>query len=99
MAYDPGALDAALSAAIGDDPLLAMDLKVAFLSSAAQQAIALERAQDATDWRQAAWRLKGLAASFGATDLMRVAAEAGAAVPGDADVIREVREAIAAFGG
>ena len=48
MAYDPGALHAALAAAVGDDPTLVAELRSAFVASAASladllAAIALRR--------------------------------------------------------
>ena len=66
MAYDPGAIDATLAAAVGDDPALIAELREAFLDSAGRVVEALERAESDEAWRNAAWRLKGLAASFGA---------------------------------
>src|SRR3546814_1152345 len=45
MSYDPGALDAALAAAVGDDPVLIVDLRHAFLESAQRQIALLERAR------------------------------------------------------
>src|SRR3546814_3521642 len=70
MSYDPGALDAALAAAVGDDPVLIVDLRHAFLESAQRQIALLERARCDANWQIAAWRLKGLAASFGVVGLM-----------------------------
>ncbi len=83
-----------MSAAIGDDPALADELRVAFLDSAATMIVALGRARDAGQWEQAAWRLKGLAASFGAIDLMMAADAAGRAAPGDPAALDAVRDAI-----
>lgn len=94
MVYDPGALEAALSAAIGDDPGLAQELRMAFRDSAEAHVAALARARLASDWTQAAWRLRGLAASFGAIDLMDAADAAGQASPGDATALDGVRNAI-----
>ncbi|MEA3016770.1 MAG: hypothetical protein QOI38_1492, partial [Sphingomonadales bacterium] len=37
MAYDPGALDASLAAAVGSDPQLMAELRGAFVESAARQ--------------------------------------------------------------
>jgi len=73
MAYDPGAIDAALAAAVGDEPVLIAELRVAFQESAERALEALELATDDGAWRTAAWRLKGLAASFGAVRLMEAA--------------------------
>lgn len=73
MAYDPGAIDAALAAAVGDEPVLIAELRLAFQESAERALAALETATDEEAWRAAAWRLKGLAASFGALRLMEAA--------------------------
>jgi hypothetical protein len=45
-----------------------------------------------------ALRLQGLAASFGAVDLMQLATDAAAGAPGDPAVLRRIDTAIAAFG-
>ncbi|HEX8446623.1 MAG TPA: Hpt domain-containing protein [Sphingomonas sp.] len=95
MAYDPGALEAALSAALGDDPALILEMQTAFLDSATAHVAALERAQLATEWTQAAWRLRGLAASFGAIELMHAADWAGEAPPRDGAALAAVRAAVA----
>ena len=58
MSYDPGALNAALSAAVGDDAALISDLRVAFMESAARQIDLLGRARRDANWELAAWRLK-----------------------------------------
>lgn len=94
MAYDPGAIDATLAAAVGDEPQLIAELREAFLDSARRGLDALERARDAEEWRMAAWRMKGLAASFGAIRLMAIATEAADAVPQDAGLVRRLRRAV-----
>jgi len=94
MAYDPGAIDATLAAAVGDEPQLIAELREAFLDSARRGLDGLERAQGADEWRTAAWRLKGLAASFGAIRLMAIATEAAEAVPQDAALVRRLRRAV-----
>lgn len=94
MAYDPGAIDATLSAAVGDEPALIAELREAFLDSAAAALGALESARSDEAWRTAAWRLKGLAASFGAVRLMAIATEASLACTGDAALIRRLRRAV-----
>ena len=73
MSYDPGALESALAAAVGDDLALIADLRRAFLESANRQADLLGRARCDANWQLAAWRLKGLAASFGVAGLMALA--------------------------
>lgn len=94
MAYDPGAIDAALAAAVGDDPLLIADLHLAFTHSAADALDAMVDASDNEAWRAAAWRLKGLAASFGAMPLMTLARTAADTPPGDDDMLRRLRDAV-----
>jgi HPt (histidine-containing phosphotransfer) domain-containing protein len=94
MAYDPGAIDATLTAAVGDDPALIAELRQAFLDSVKRAADALEVATSGDDWRSAAWRLKGLAASFGAVRLMALAVEAGQTAPGDESIIHRLRRAV-----
>lgn len=97
MSYDPGALDAALAAAVGDDPALVADLRYAFIESAQRQLDLLERARNDANWQIAAWRLKGLAASFGVVGLMALAEEAARSVPSDPVMLRKLRAAISGF--
>jgi histidine phosphotransfer protein HptB len=94
MAFDPGAIDAALAAAVGDDPGLIAELRLAFHESAERALEALDAAQGEAEWREAAWRLKGLAASFGAVRLMAMAAEAARGTPGDERARRVLRRAV-----
>lgn len=95
MSYQPGALDAALAAAVGDDAALIADLRVAFLESAARQIDLLGRARCDANWHVAAWRLKGLAASFGLSALVAMADEAAQAAPGDPRILRRLRAVLA----
>lgn len=95
MAIDPGAIDAALAAAVGDDPALIADLRAAFVESAQRGLAAIESAQDEDAWRAAAWRLKGLAASFGAVRLVALATEATRRPVGDPAMVKRLRQAIA----
>jgi HPt (histidine-containing phosphotransfer) domain-containing protein len=94
MAYDPGAIDATLAAAVGDEPGLIAELRAAFVDSAEKTIGAIEAAENDDAWRLAAARLKGLAASFGAVRLMSLASEAASA-PGNTDVVRTLRRAVA----
>lgn len=94
MAYDPGAIDATLAAAVGDEPALIAELRAAFLDGVQRSLAMMENAEERSDWRVAALRLKGLAASFGAVRLMALAAEAADAAPGDIAVTRRLRRAI-----
>ncbi|WP_375380836.1 Hpt domain-containing protein [uncultured Sphingomonas sp.] len=93
MAYDPGAIDATLAAAVGDEPALIAELRLAFLESAHRAFAALEAAHDDEAWRVAASRLKGLAASFGAVRLMALAGLASEA-PSSPDMLRKIARAI-----
>ncbi|CAN5313287.1 hypothetical protein BH10PSE12_BH10PSE12_00520 [soil metagenome] len=97
MSYDPGALNAALAAAVGDDSALIADLRHAFLESADRQIDLLARSRCDANWQLAAWRLKGLAASFGVGDLMALADEAAETAPGDPKMLRRLRAAVQEF--
>jgi HPt (histidine-containing phosphotransfer) domain-containing protein len=94
MAYDPGAIDATLAAAVGDEPGLIAELREAFLDSAKRALAGLTVAGDPETWRGSALRLKGLAASFGAVRLMALAQEAADAPAGDAAVLRKLQRAV-----
>ena len=94
MAYDPGAIDATLAAAVGDEPALIAELRLAFSESAERALTAMTLATDHDEWRAAAWRLKGLAASFGAVRLMAIATEAAGGAVQDAVVLRKLRRAV-----
>ena len=98
MSYDPGALNAALAAAVGEDQALIADLRVAFMESATRHLDLLARARCDANWELAAWRLKGLAASFGLTTLMALADEAAQAAPGDPRAIQRLRTALSGLG-
>lgn len=94
MAYDPGAIDATLAAAVGDEPGLIAELREAFLDSAKRALKGLATANDPETWRGAALRLKGLAASFGAVRLMALAQEAADSQAGDSGVLRKLQRAV-----
>lgn len=94
MAYDPGAIDATLAAAVGDDPALIAELRLAFLESARSSLVTLMRAGGSVEWKDAALRLKGLAASFGAVRLMALAGAAADAPVGDVETLRKLRRAV-----
>ncbi len=93
MAYDPGAIDATLAAAVGDEPALIAELRLVFLDSTHRAFAALQAADDDEAWRTAACRLKGLAASFGAVRLMALAGLASEAQPSP-DTLRKIARAI-----
>ena len=94
MAFDPGAIDATLAAAVGDEPALIAELRAAFIDSAERAIDAVERAESVDGWARGAARLKGLAASFGAVRLMAMAGEL-AERHGDMEMVRKARRAVA----
>ena len=94
MAYDPGAIDATLAAAVGDEPALIAELREAFLESVKRGLAVLEGAEGDDAWRAAAFRLRGLAASFGAIRLMAIATEAAESEAHDAGLMRRLRRAV-----
>lgn len=94
MAYDPGAIDATLAAAVGDEPGLIAELRGAFLDSAKRALDGLSKAENPEGWRSASLRLKGLAASFGAVRLMALAQDAADAPAGDRAVLRKIERAV-----
>ncbi|MEP2736328.1 MAG: Hpt domain-containing protein [Erythrobacter sp.] len=97
MAYESGALDATLAAAAGTDPALIAELRVAFAESAQKQMDLLKRARCDGNWHVAAMRLKGLAASFNAEDLLKLADEALESAPGEPAVIRKIERFLTDF--
>ncbi|OGS51752.1 MAG: hypothetical protein A3J40_07145 [Erythrobacter sp. RIFCSPHIGHO2_12_FULL_63_10] len=94
MAFESGALDATLAAAAGDDAALVAELRAAFIESALRQLDLLRRSRCDGNWSVAAMRLKGLAASFHAEDLMQQAQQALDGVPGDPAILRQIEGAI-----
>jgi hypothetical protein len=97
MAYDFGALEASVAAAVGDDDALAQDLRTAFFEGIQYHADLLSRSRCDANWEISAHRLKGLAASFGAIGLMKAADFALESVPGDPVALRKVKSAITAI--
>lgn len=97
MAYDPGALNTSLAAAVGSDGELMAELRVAFIESASRQLDLMSRARCDANWTIAASRLKSLAASFGASGLGALADEALDGAPGDPVVLRKIAGAIDDF--
>ena len=88
MACESGALDATLAAAAGEDRVLLEELRAAFVASVKRQIDLLRRSRCDGNWRVAAMRLKGLAASFHADGLNAIAEDALIAAPGEPTVIR-----------
>ena len=97
MAFDPGALNASLAAAVGSDPQLMAELKTAFIDSVARQLDLLGRARCDANWAIAGARLKSIAASFGAIGLIALADEAQQGAPGDPVVLRKIAAALDEF--
>jgi histidine phosphotransfer protein HptB len=89
------ALSTTLAAAIGDDQALVAELRGAFIDSAQRHVEAMRTAGSDELWREAALRLKGLAASFGATSLMEQAGRAADARRGDPQALGEVERGMA----
>lgn len=99
MAFENGALDATLAAAAGDDPALVTELRGAFIESANKQLDLLKRSRCDGNWNVAAMRLKGLAASFHAEDLLLAAENALESAPGEPAAIRGIETVLARFAG
>ena len=97
MAFDPGALNASLAAAVGSDPALMAELKIAFVESVSRQLDLLGRSRCDANWEIAAARLKSIAASFGAIGLIALADEAQQGAPGDPVVLRKIATALGEF--
>ena len=97
MAFDPGALNASLAAAVGSDPALMAELKIAFVESVSRQLDLLGRSRCDANWEIAAARLKSIAASFGALGMIALADEAAAGAPGDPVVLRKIGAALDEF--
>ncbi|MFM5924920.1 MAG: Hpt domain-containing protein [Novosphingobium sp.] len=91
MAYEAGALDATLAAAAGADGELFSELKQAFIESVERQLDFLQRSRCDGNWQMSAMRLKGVAATFHAADLLDLANEALDGAPGDPAVLRRIR--------
>ena len=94
MVYDPGTLNASLSAAVGSDPALVAELRADFIESVSRQADLMKRARCDANWLVAASRLKSLAASFAAVELLDLADEALEGAPGDPVVLRKLKQAV-----
>lgn len=95
MAYDPGAIDAALAAAVGDEPLLIAELRLAFIDSVEAALTQMRMSTDIDAWTHAARRMKGLAASFAAVRLMAAATAAIESTPHDTEVMRRIHHEVA----
>ncbi len=94
MSFDSGPLDRYISAAVGDDPVMAAELRASFAESANELADLMKRARCDANWHVAAERLKSLAATFGIIPLIQLAESAMDGAPGDPAVLREINQAI-----
>jgi len=97
MVYDPGALNASLAAAVGNDPALMAELREAFVEGVTRQLDLMGRSRCDANWELSASRLKSLAASFGAVGMMALADEALDGAPGDPVVLRKLNLAAEDF--
>jgi HPt (histidine-containing phosphotransfer) domain-containing protein len=94
MSIDYGALNTALHAAAGDDAALIRELRQAFVESAHRQIDLMSRSRCDANWHYSCLRLKGLAASFDAVEMIALAEEAEAGAPGDPVVLRKLGTAL-----
>jgi hypothetical protein len=94
MSIEYGAFNTALTAAAGDDPALIAELRAAFIESATRQVDLLSRSRCDANWQYSCYRIKGLAASFGVSELMELADEAMAGAPGDPVIVRKLSTAL-----
>lgn len=90
MAFIGNHIDAHLAAAAGDDPALFRELGLAFLESARRQVQLLERARCDGNWHVATERLRSIAATFHAEELLALADEAATGAPGDPVVLKRL---------
>nr|WP_232307008.1 hypothetical protein [Sphingomonas sp. Y57] len=84
-----------LAEAVGEDAAAVAELRALFLASATRHVAALSQAVGVASWRDEALKLQGLAASFGMTELMAVAARAADTGP-DPLLLDAVADALAA---
>ncbi|MGV7120905.1 Hpt domain-containing protein [Sphingopyxis sp. 550A] len=94
MSFDSGPLDRYISAAVGDDPVAARELRLSFAAGARELADLMRRSRCDANWHVAAERLKSLAATFGIIPLIQLAEAAMDGVPGDPAVLRDINAAI-----
>jgi len=94
MSFDSGPLDRYISAAVGDDPAAARELRASFAAGSRELADLMRRSRCDANWHVAAERLKSLAATFGIIPLIQLAEAAMEGVPGDPAVLRDINAAI-----
>ncbi|WP_170002545.1 Hpt domain-containing protein [Pseudopontixanthobacter vadosimaris] len=98
MMYENSSFEATLAAAAEEDAGLLGELKGAFGQSLRYQVDLLSRARCDGNWLVAAQRIRGLAASFHATELLHLADTALQSAPGDPVIIRELQDFLAQSG-
>jgi hypothetical protein len=94
MSMDYGSLSVALHAAAGEDTALVLELRQALVDSAHRQIDLMSRSRCDANWQYSCLRLKGLAASFEAVELLALAEEAVEGAPGDPVVLRRLGAAL-----
>ncbi|GEO00732.1 hypothetical protein NSE01_25640 [Novosphingobium sediminis] len=94
MAYLGDAIDAHLAAATGDNTELFREIRAAFVEGARRQLDLLGRARCDGNWAMAAQRLKSLAATFHAEELIALADKALQGAPGEPGVLRAIASAL-----
>lgn len=99
MTYESGSFETALAAAAGEDYKLFAELRLAFLESASRQLDLLRRARCDANWRVAAARLQGIAATFHDENLLQLAQDALASAPGDPGAVRRIGGHLDEIGG
>jgi hypothetical protein len=99
MAYESGSFETALAAAAGEDFALMAELRLAFLESASRQLDLLRRSRCDANWKMAALRLEGIAASFHDDALGSLSRDALAGAPGDPAAMRRIGAHLDEIGG
>lgn len=99
MTYESGSFETALAAAAGEDHALFAELRLAYLESASRQLDLLRRSRCDANWRMAAIRLQGIAASFHDEMLAELAQEALTGAPGDPGAVRRIGARLDEIGG
>lgn len=95
MTYEHGTIDAALAAVAGDEPAVIQDLRLAFIDGVTRALEAMHLAEDGQGWREAALRMKGLAASVNALPLMTLAGQAAELDGPDAELLDRIGQVVA----
>ncbi|OMJ33894.1 Hpt domain-containing protein [Sphingomonas sp. Sph1(2015)] len=95
MTYEHGTIDSTLAAVAGDEPAVIQELRHAFVEGVTRAMEAMHMAEDAGEWREAALRLKGLAASVNALPLMTLAAQAAELESPDVQLLDRIGDQVA----